>query len=208
MDGSAQGDRGAELQSYLASAVEHAELTYRRIERELHSGPEQHLVAAALDLRLNGSSGEAEVNRIVSELTAIVAELRAIGRDAFPAVLTEAGLGAGLRALSRRAELQVTIELTDDRRHPLPVELAVYRAVAAAISSYSAAGADRLTVTVAGEGELLVTVRPDGDRRVSVPLDDGGLDLAIWAQVAAVGGTVGVESDGDAVAAIVITIPV
>jgi catechol 2,3-dioxygenase-like lactoylglutathione lyase family enzyme len=180
----------SELALYLTSAVDHAEETYRRIEAELHGGPGQRLVSLALELRLisaglpAGGEEERRIAQVIAHLSETAADLRSIEQRIFPPIVVDAGIGAGLRSLSRRASVPVEVELATDRRYPPAVELAVYRAIAAALEAYGANGAERVAVRASGVDERMVlTVTAEG-----VESSPSMLSTALRAQIVAAGG--------------------
>jgi signal transduction histidine kinase len=183
-----------ELQDHLVAAYGAAEATYERIERALHNGPEQRLVSVALDLRLLESTLASEDTAreqlvdLSAQLTDIASDMRTLGRDLFPAIVSEAGVQAGIRALARRAPMVVISDAEGAERYERPVELAVYRAVAELIRYYAHIGSTEVVVRLNRAGDdLMLDVRPR-DGRFQPDVDP--IDPAARAQIAAVKGTV------------------
>jgi signal transduction histidine kinase len=178
--------------------VQAADDARRRIERDLHDGAQQRLVALALELRLLRSriDGEhaAAVDGISQRLDGALTELRELARGIHPAILTEQGLGPALGALAGRAAGPVETDVAIDGRLPAPVESAAYFVVAEALTNVAkyAGGADA-RVQVRREGlSLVVRVADDGA---------GGVDLAAGSglrglqdRLAAVGGVLEIDS--------------
>lgn len=105
----------------------------RRLERNLHDGAQQSLVAVALMLRLVQSSvaaGDAGLGATIDqashELGRAIDELRDLARGIYPAVLRERGLGAALGSLAERSPIPVMIDDRLDQRAPADVEQALY----------------------------------------------------------------------------------
>ncbi len=105
----------------------------RRIERNLHDGTQQRLVALGLDLqRLRGSPGadEAELQsglaRVTEELEAILEDVREVSRGLHPGLLSQAGLQPSLRALARKSPIPVELDVDVDGRPDPSIEIAVY----------------------------------------------------------------------------------
>ena len=123
----------------------------RRVERDIHDGAQQRLVALALSLqvaRRRHDGGEAVdigelLDQTSAELGAAVEDLRELARGVYPAVLREDGVAEALRALARRTPLAVTVE-ADLPRLPAGIEAAAYflasEAVTNAVRHASAAG--------------------------------------------------------------------
>ncbi len=128
---------GAHGENHLAAGFAHAEATYERLERALHTGPEQRLVTAALELRLiedslpDDSPARARVHEVGTQLIDIGDALRGLGESVFPAVLVHTGLTGALRSLSRRSPIVVEIDSTLSDRPERAIEVAAYRLVAA-----------------------------------------------------------------------------
>jgi PAS domain S-box-containing protein len=163
--------RNEELRASRARVVEAADAARRKIERDLHDGAQQRLVALGLNVRLARSRIDAEpasagpfLDHLLEELGAASAELRELARGIHPAVLTDRGLAPAVAALAARAPVPVEIvELPDDRA-PAAAEAAAYFTVAEALTNVAKyARATQATVRVAKEdGALVVEVRDDG----------------------------------------------
>jgi signal transduction histidine kinase len=150
----------------------------RRLERNLHDGAQQRLVALSLTLRVVGmklAGGDPEapslLRRAEAELAEALEELRELARGIHPSILTDRGLVPALEMLAGRASLPVELSVTLDERLPGPVEAAVYYIVAEALTNAAKhARASRVRVGLSrSDGNLLVEVADDGvggaDRR-------------------------------------------
>jgi signal transduction histidine kinase len=166
-----------DLRASRARLVTAGDTERRRLERNLHDGAQARMIGLAAKLGIaRGKAGEdrelaalLEESRV--ELMASLDELRAVARGLHPAVLTDRGLDAAVRALAFRAPLpvEVTDEAPDDL--PSPVATALYYVVAEALTNVAKyAGASRATVAV----------RREGDDAVAEVADDGagGADAA------------------------------
>ena len=163
--------RNDELRASRARVVEAADAARRKIERDLHDGAQQRLIALGLDVRLARSRIDAEpesagpfLDTLLVELAAASTELRELARGIHPAVLTDRGLAPAVAALAARAPVPVEIvELPDDRA-PTAAEAAAYFTVAEALTNVAKyACATQATIRVAKEeGALVVEVRDDG----------------------------------------------
>ena len=143
----------------------------RRIERDLHDGAQQRLMALGIDLRLvrehiDGDPAQAAelLDEALRELGEATRELRELARGIHPAVLTDRGLKAALKGLAGRSPVPVEVLETPVDRLPSPIEAAVYFIVAEALTNAARyAGASRVTVSIAREnGEVEVDVSDDG----------------------------------------------
>src|SRR6266496_363433 len=163
-----------ELRASRARIVETADAERRRLERDLHDGAQQRLLALSYDIRLSRASAEADsgtaaemaLATAMEQTGAALEELRELAHGIYPAVLAEAGVAPALATLADTAPLPVQILHADDRRYPAPVEAAAYFTVAEAVDDAIRRGADRAAVTVAHEGgQLVVTVEDNGTDR-------------------------------------------
>jgi signal transduction histidine kinase len=137
----------------------------RRLERDVHDGAQQRLVALLLDLRLartrRGVAEQAAWETAEKELLAAIEELRGIALGIFPAVLADEGLAEAVDAFAEGSDVPVRIDGVPAQRFPAAVESASYFVVVEAVRR-SAAGAVR--VSARQEADLL---------RMDVLLEDG-----------------------------------
>ena len=173
----------------------------RRIERDLHDGAQQRLLALALELQAAQVNGSAERLREaaatgVTELQAAVAELRELANGLHPAVLSDSGLGAALDDLASRLPLPVAVRATASRYPPQIESTAWFIACEAISNAVKHAGPAEIEVSVgAMNGTLILTVSDDGVGDA----DPHGAGLrGIADRAEAVGGvvTVGARPDG------------
>lgn len=160
-----------ELRASRARIVETADAERRRLERDLHDGAQQRLLALSYDIRLARASAEAAGDATARTALATAAEetqgaleeLRNLAHGIYPAVLAEAGIVPALASLADTAPFPVEILRADARRCPAPAEAAAYFTVTEAVADAAGRGAGRATVTVVHEdGRLVVTVEDDG----------------------------------------------
>ena len=190
----------SELTASRARLVEAADEARRRIERDLHDGAQQRLVAAALDLTLLERQIEQEstareiLARVREQLEGGLRELRDLARGIHPTVLTERGLGAALDALVQRSPVPVELNFAVSERLDAVIEAAAYFLVSEALTNVAKhAEAGSVCVDVAaGDGILIVTIADDGKGGAA---PGGGSGLAGLAdRVQAVGGRLEVNS--------------
>jgi signal transduction histidine kinase len=161
----------AALRRSRARIVEAGLQERRRLERNLHDGAQQRLVALSLTLRLaqgqiakSPDKAVAMVGAAQEELTRALDELRELARGIHPAVLTDRGLGAAVEALAVRSPLPVEIVDVPEERLPEPVEAAAYFVIAEALTNVvKYADASSATVSVRRvNGHAEVEIRDDG----------------------------------------------
>ncbi len=173
----------------------------RRVERDLHDGAQQRLVALALELRTAerrfGGDGDTAAAGVVAaaaeELQLAVDELRELARGIHPPILTEGGLAAALESLGTRAPLPVTIDAQPERLPPAVEATAYFVACEALANVVKHAGATKATIDAHREnGTLVIAVADDGCGGAQA---DGGSGLRGLAdRVEAHGGRLRVES--------------
>jgi PAS domain S-box-containing protein len=194
-------DRLEELAASRARIVAAGDVERRRLERNLHDGAQQRLVALALALRLVAGKLESDpetARELLSgagrELALALDELRELARGLHPAVLTDRGLRAAVETLAGRAPLPLEIAAMPDERLPEPVEAGAYYLIAEALTNvakYANASAVRVAVT-AGDGRVAVEVSDDGIGGAD-PAGGSGL-RGLADRVEALGGTLTVTS--------------
>jgi signal transduction histidine kinase len=138
----ANADARDQLAASRARLVEASDTERRRLERNLHDGAQQRLLALSLTMRLvqrrlDRDSHEAHglLDTAVAELLEALSELRDLARGIHPAVLSERGLAAALQGVAQRAPLPVEIEEVPDQRLPESVEVAAYYVISEALAT-------------------------------------------------------------------------
>ncbi|MGZ4426973.1 MAG: ATP-binding protein [Nocardioidaceae bacterium] len=170
----------------------------RRLERDLHDGAQQSLVAVALTLRMASGQPDnaAAVNAAAEQLSEAIESLRELARGIHPAILTERGLGPAVTSLAERSP--VPVELTDhlDRRLPATIEATAYFVVAEALTNAAKhAEASQVTVTLEETSDPdVVTVVVADDGRGGVDLSHGTGLRGLTDRVAAADGELQVDS--------------
>jgi signal transduction histidine kinase len=142
--------------------VEDADEARRRLERDLHQGVEQHLLALTLKLRLAraraANSAVAQLlDDAIAETDAAHAALRELARDLYPIVLSQRGLAAAVQAVAARSPVPIDLQELPRRRYPAIIEataLLVVSETVAAVAEHARRG--EMRVVAADRGELLV----------------------------------------------------
>jgi signal transduction histidine kinase len=167
----ANAENQDELRASRARIVAAADLTRRRIERDLHDGVQQRLVSLALGLRAAASGMpagleevEEELDQVASGLGSVQDELREISRGIHPAILADGGLSAALKTLARRSAIPVKLDLGVDGRLPDRFEVATYYAVSEVLTNAAKHSHASLVHVGAAkrDGTLHVSIRDDG----------------------------------------------
>ena len=159
-----------ELQGSRSRVVEAQQNERRRLERNLHDGAQQRLVALALELGLladqanNDPATQERLKHARSEVAESLDELRDIARGLHPAVVSGHGLAVALESLTAAAPLQVQLKTDGLPRLPEHLEVAAYYAVSESLTNAAKhAQTDRVTVDVSvTDNTLIVEIVDDG----------------------------------------------
>jgi signal transduction histidine kinase len=173
-----------------------------RIERNLHDGAQQQLVALNVQLTLleDAADDPGEVREVTGELRAglraALDDLRALARGIYPPLLADQGLSAALHAQAGKAPLPVEIEADGIGRYPREAEAAAYFCILEALQNVAKyARASRATVALScPAGQLRFTVTDDGDGFDPAKATHGTGLQGMADRLAAVGGTLRVDS--------------
>jgi signal transduction histidine kinase len=159
-----------ELKGSRARIIEAAQTERQRLERDLHDGAQQRLVALSLELGLleQRFEGDAEATAALDQTRREVAEslreLRELAQGIHPAVVTGHGLAVALKTLAARANVPVRLTVDLDRRLPERQEVAAYYVVSESltnIAKYACASSAAVDVRHAN-GRLVVEIVDDG----------------------------------------------
>ncbi len=194
--------------------VDSVEAERRRIERDLHDGPQQRLVAIAMDLgmareRLGQDPEKARqlVDHAHSAAKEAITEMRQVARGIHPPVLTDRGLDAALSALAAASPVPVHVDVELDHRPGPTLEAIAYFCVSEALTNVAKhARARQAWVDVRHRDGLLVAeVRDDGVGGADLTAGTGLVGLR--QRAAAVDGTVAVTSPPGGPTVVTISLP-
>ena len=194
-----------ELRASRARIVEAGDAQRRRIERDLHDGAQQHLVALAVNVNLvrqiadtDPDTAKSMLEQIGSDLQEAVQELRNLAHGIYPPLLMDRGLGEALSAAAGRAALPTGVEADGIGRYPQQVEAAVYFCCLEALQNaakHAGDGAQAMVRVWEDGGALQFEVRDDGagfDAGSAAGDGHGFVNMAD--RVGAIGGSFSVES--------------
>jgi signal transduction histidine kinase len=159
-----------DLRASRTRVVEAAQSERQRLERNLHDGAQQRLVAMSLELTLleqrfaHDVEAQRAVDQVRHELSESLAELRELARGIHPAVVTGHGLAVALESVAARSPVPVRLDVRLDERVPEAVEIAAYYLVTESLTNvikYAEASAASVMVS-RRDGELVVEVVDDG----------------------------------------------
>jgi signal transduction histidine kinase len=188
-----------ELRASRERLVAAADAERRRIERDLHDGAQQHLVALSIELTMvagmlpEDPAGALEgLERLRGDVSATIAELRDLAHGIYPPLLMQEGLARALKSAARKSPVDVQIVADGERRFPSSVEGAVYFSCLEAVQNAAKhAQGSPVAVRLDGDDEVLrFEVVDEGPG-----FDPGGVSLGMGIQnikdrIGAVGGTV------------------
>jgi signal transduction histidine kinase len=194
-----------ELRASRARIVEATDTERRRIERDLHDGAQQHLVALAVGVRLarqiadtDPEQAKSMLDQIGLDLQEAVQELRNLAHGIYPPLLMDRGLPDALRAAAGRAALMTSVEAEGIGRYPQQVEAAVYFCCLEALQNagkHAGEGAEAMVTLREVEGALVFEVADTG---AGFALESGAHHghgfVNMSDRVGAFGGSVSVDS--------------
>jgi signal transduction histidine kinase len=202
-------------QAQKAAAVSAEATALRRLERDIHDGPQQRLVRLAMDLGRaeqqfanNPEAARATVAEALTQTRETLDELRALSRGIAPPILVDRGLQAALTALAGRCTVPVDLDAPVFERLDAIVESTAYFVVAEAltnIAKHSQAGEASVSVQRLATG-LLVTVADDGVGGASLAKGHGLAGLAD--RVEAAGGVLSVDSPAGQGTRLTVALPI
>jgi signal transduction histidine kinase len=206
-----------ELQASRLRLVSAQDEERRKIERNLHDGAQQQLVALAVKLRLAEQLADrdlAKTKEMLAQLRSDTGEaletLRDLARGIYPPLLADKGLAAALESQARKSPVPVTIEADGTGRYPQDAEAAVYFCCLEALQNVAKyANASRAIVRLHdGDGSLRFEVRDDGSGfdRSATAYGTGLQGMAD--RLAALGGKIEVTSAPGAGTSVLGTVPV
>ena len=191
----------SDLLASRARVVAAADESRRRIERDLHDGAQQQLVALGLKLRAAQTAVapcqeqlKEHVTSTIQGLTSVMENLREISRGLIPGILTKSGLHPALKSLARRSPVPVKLKVGACRRLPEPVQVAIYYTVSEALTNvakYAHASVVEVHLTVQ-DTTVRLAIHDDGIGGAHI---GGGSGLVgLKDRIEALGGSFAVDS--------------
>lgn len=208
--------RAAELTRSRQAVVQAESDTLRRVERDIHDGPQQRLVRLTMDLqsvqrRLSDDPQSVSplINGALTQTQEALAELRALSRGIAPPILTDRGLPAALAAAAARCPVPTTLDgdLRDGERLPSSIESAAYFVVTESLTNVAKhSSAESAQVHVAHDGNVIEIMVSD-DGRGGAHLGKGHGLAGLADRLAGVDGQISVDSPPGGGTVIIAVIP-
>jgi signal transduction histidine kinase len=175
----------------------------RKIERDLHDGAQQRLVALRIKLELiaerlddDDPQSAAALRKLEVDVDGTIDEVRSFARGIYPPLLAERGLGEALRAAGRNAPIATRVDAGSIGRHKPEIEATVYFACMEALQNAAkhADGASGVTITLSENPALHFEVHDDGHGFTATNVVNGNGLTNLRDRMAAIGGEVEVRS--------------
>jgi signal transduction histidine kinase len=192
-----------ELRESRARIVASGDAERRRVERNLHDGAQQHLVAMAVNLRLardiladDPPAATEMLDQLANDIKDTITELRELAHGIYPPLLADRGLGEALRAAASRSPLAVTVSAGGIDRYGPEVEAAIYFCCLEALQNAAkhAAGSTVDVRVWEQEGGLLFSVSDNGPGFTQDQAHNGHGFVNMADRLGSIGGTVRWES--------------
>ena len=195
-------EQSTQLTESRTRIVEVADAARRSLERDLHDGAQQRLLAMSVTIeraRKELEAGRTEgatalMGQLAADNREVLLELRELARGIYPPLLTERGLVAALQSTARRSTVPVTLDVADFERPSRQVEAAAYFCILEALTNAAKhAGASEVLVSVRGLPHLSFAVSDNGSGFDQALVEQGGL-LGMEARMEAAGGRLRLET--------------
>jgi signal transduction histidine kinase len=206
-----------ELRASRARILGAADDERRRIERDLHDGGQQHLVALRIRLELaeevmgqDPARARSLLHRLGGDIDAAIEELRSLAAGVYPPLLAARGLSDAIRSAALRSPIPASVAVDGDDRYSEEIETAAYFCCIEALQNVAkhALDASSVSVSLHRNGDLRFEVRDDG---AGFEVEDGGTGQGLMNmrdRMAAVGGRLEIRSSPGAGTEVVGRIPV
>jgi signal transduction histidine kinase len=162
-------ERAAQLEASRARLITAADEERRRLERDLHDGAQQHLVALAVLIQLARTAGHDRHQPLLTEASGLVdtaiAEIRRLAQGIYPPLLVSGGLAQALPAVAARAPVPAQLNLQGLGRYPASIETALYFCCSEALQNAAKHGGSGTTVTITAHAD---------DRTLTLTISDTG----------------------------------
>jgi signal transduction histidine kinase len=192
-------ERAAEVEASRSRLVTAADQERRRLERDLHDGAQQHLVALAVLIQLARNAEQTKYQPLLAEATGLVesaiAEIRRLAHGIYPPSLVSGGLPHALSSVAAHSQVAIHLDLPDLERYPASIEAALYFCCSEALQNAAKHGGPGTTVTIAARADartLTLTISDTG--RGFEPTTSGTGLTNMTDRVSAIGGKLTIDT--------------
>jgi signal transduction histidine kinase len=162
-------ERAAEVEASRSRLITAADEERRRLERDLHDGAQQHLVALAVLLQLARTAERDKAGQLLTEASGLlddaIAEMRRLAHGIYPPSLVSGGLSQALSNVAAHSPMPIHLDMHDLGRYPAPIEAALYFCCSEALQNAAKHGGPGTEVTIAARADartLTLTIRDTG----------------------------------------------
>jgi signal transduction histidine kinase len=162
-------ERAAQLAASRTRLITAADEERRRLERDLHDGAQQHLVALAVLIQLARTAEHDRYQPLLTDASGLletaIAEIRRLAHGIYPPLLVSGGLAQALPAVAAHTAVPVRLDLHGLGRYPAPIEAALYYCCSEALQNAAKHGGPATTATItahADERMLTLTISDTG----------------------------------------------
>ena len=192
-------ERATELAASRTRLITAADEERRRLERDLHDGAQQHLVALSVLIGLSRNTNGDKQAELLADASGLVdgaiAEIRRLAHGIYPPLLVSGGLTKALPALAARAAIPVHLHLQDLGRYPPTSEAALYYCCSEALQNAAKHGGPDATVQItAGVDHGLLTVQISDSGRGFRPGTIGAGLTNMTDRLSAIGGDLAIDT--------------
>jgi signal transduction histidine kinase len=192
-------ERAAEVEASRGRLVTAADEERRRLERDLHDGAQQHLVALAVLIQLARNAEQGKYQPLLAEASGLlenaIAEIRRLAHGIYPPSLVSGGLPQALSAVAAHAPIPIQLDLPDLGRYPASIEAALYFCCSEALQNAIKHGGPGTAVTITAHADprtLTLTISDTG--RGFEPATVGTGLTNMTDRVSAVGGKLDIDT--------------
>jgi signal transduction histidine kinase len=192
-------ERAAEVEASRSRLITAADEERRRLERDLHDGAQQHLVALAVLIQLARNAEQGKYQPLLVEATGLldsaIAEIRRLAHGIYPPSLVSGGLPQALSAVAAHAPVPIQLDLDNLGRYPAPIEAALYFCCCEALQNAVKHGGPGTAVTISGRADAQTLTLTISDTGSGFEPGTGGTGLTnMTDRVSAIGGKLVIDS--------------
>jgi signal transduction histidine kinase len=192
-------ERAAEVEASRGRLVTAADEERRRLERDLHDGAQQHLVALAVLIQLARNAEHGKYQPLLAEASGLldnaIAEIRRLAHGIYPPSLVSGGLPQALSAVAAHAPIPIRLDLQDLGRYPASIEAALYFCCSEALQNAIKHGGPGTSVTITAQaGAMTLTLTISDTGRGFEPATTGTGLTNMTDRVSAVGGKLKIDT--------------